>query len=88
MASWRVHATYYSIFSCKTEPVNRKELRDTPPVVTGTNACKEGTVWDGMERVSLDHEMIEYLFEYRGKDASAAARDSKQGPNSIEKNWL
>ena len=41
-------------------------------------AGKEGTVWDGMERVSLDHEMIEYLFEYRGKDASAAARDSKQ----------
>ena len=22
-------------------------------------------MWDDMERVSLDHEMIEYLFEYR-----------------------
>ena len=31
-----------------------------------------------MERVSLDSEMIEYLFEYRGKDASALAKDSKQ----------
>ena len=35
-------------------------------------------MWDDMERVSLDHEMIEYLFEYRGKDASSLAKDSKQ----------
>ena len=46
-----------------SELYHRKELRDNPPAATG--AGKEETVWDDMERVALDHEMIEYLFEYR-----------------------
>ncbi len=61
----------------KTLKLFWKELRDTPMAAAAASADAK-SVWDDLDKVSLDMDMIEYLFEYRGKDATGTAKESKQ----------
>jgi hypothetical protein len=60
----------------KTLKLFWKELRETP-----MSTCTDKTVWDDIDKVSLDMDMIEYLFEYRGKDVATSLKDNKQAVN-------
>ena len=55
----------------KTVKLFWKELRDAP-----LNNTKGPCIWDDVEKVDIDMAMIEYLFEYRGKDVPV--KESKQ----------
>merc|ERR1711892_244439 len=49
----------------KTIKLFWRELRDTSHIL------KDKTVWDEMSPVSVDHKVLEYLFESRGREAIA-----------------
>ena len=46
-------------------PIFWRELRDNSYI------NKDKTVWDEMSPVSVDHKVLEYLFESRGREAIA-----------------